>query len=250
MNLLNMLRYDSKKLVSGLVILLLVLLSSAGTPKIPPFLIRLLNNSVFKILYMTILLIVFQYKPYSAFLLALLFLLVLQTINNYQTYIDTTKDKLNMHNLSKGLINSAGNSVSSIVDDTRSILSSVSNSIVDFSNSKPNEHFEENFNDGFEPEIFENTVDQYTGLKFSDENSLGVINVENPPFMKDSYPEPLDQNNGLPEAHDKMPEYLENNLLSNFPILNPNIESYEYNNNTSLDKKHNNVNKNHYKKTY
>ncbi len=136
------LQYNPKQALSAVVILLLVLASSVGTPQVPKFLTKLLNNTVFKVIYMALILIVFKYKPAVAFALALLFLLLLQTINNYHNYIETTKDKLTPQKLAQGLANSVSNSVNEVINDTGSIISGLT-SIISESHSyltKENQH--------------------------------------------------------------------------------------------------------------
>ena len=144
------LQYNPKQALSAVVILLLVLASSVGTPQVPKFLTKLLNNTVFKVIYMALILIVFKYKPAVAFALALLFLLLLQTINNYHNYIDTTKDKLTPQKLAQGLANSVSNSVNEVINDTGSIISGLTSIISEshsyltkenFNEMAPAEHF-------------------------------------------------------------------------------------------------------------
>lgn len=219
---LSKLEYNPNHIFSGIIILLLVLVSSVGTPKVPSFLVSLFNNTVFKILYMTILLIVFKYKPMAAFVLALLFLLVLQTINNYHEYIETTTDKLNVHNLTKGLVNSASDAVSEVLSDTESIFTSVKSAVVnvahhgDKSNSNKesfetetenvgsdsfepnNEHFESSLS----PMAYDNEKDYYNGPAFKYSIGLGLDNYESNFELTENAP--LNQLSGVPVHHDPL----------------------------------------------
>jgi hypothetical protein len=182
-------KYNPQQIISAVGILLLVLISSVGTPSVPKFIVNLFNNTVFKILYMTAILFVFHYNPVQSLFLAVIFLLVLQTINNYQNYIDTTTDKLNVKNLTSGLINSAKDSVSEVVSDTGSIITSVFDSVVDVANFG-NDSFTNPEKEEFDPAYYDNLPDQYNGPKF--EHSLGHDFVV-PKFMDSTVPQPMNQ---------------------------------------------------------
>jgi len=176
--------YNPRQIISALIILFLVLCSSFGTPKVPNFLVRLLNNTVFKILYMTLILVVFKYKPQVAFALSILFLLLLQTINNYHDYIENTKDKLSAHNLAKGLVNSASNSVNDVVSDVGSILTGVSQAISESHKYITKEDFTTNeyglfFNDQVGPENHEHA------------NELHIHNEKQQPMTQGEHHGPI-----------------------------------------------------------
>jgi hypothetical protein len=154
---MSKIQYSISSPLSGFFILLLVFLSSVGTPKMPSFLRTLFNNTLFKLGYMTLLLFIFKYKPIVAFALALAFLLLLQTINNYNQFINDSTDTLNIHDLTKGLVNSASDAMTELVSDTESVLTKISDAVVNGSirvkaanksNTAANESFED-FNELF-----------------------------------------------------------------------------------------------------
>lgn len=140
----NNLRYDPKNLMSGMFILFLVLLSSVSMPAVPNFLVTLMSNTTFKLLYMTGILFTFNYSAKYAFLLSLVFILLLQTINNFQ------KTKLN-NTLTAALTNianSATDSASDLLSDAGKIFTTVGDTISDVVSEASNYLSKELFVDG------------------------------------------------------------------------------------------------------
>ena len=168
---MSKIQYSISSPLSGFFILLLVFLSSVGTPKMPSFLRTLFNNTLFKLGYMTLLLFIFKYKPIVAFALALAFLLLLQTINNYNQFINDSTDTLNIHDLTKGLVNSASDAMTELVSDTESVLTKISDAVVNGSirvkaanksNTAANESFED-FNESANESA--NGADNFTSIE-------------------------------------------------------------------------------------
>ncbi len=184
---MNTLLNKYKPLYAGVVLLTTVLLS-VGLPKVPHFLVKLLNNTVFKVLYMGFILMLFNYDPLMAFVLALIFLLLLQTITNYNQYLDTTKDSLNLGNLTTGLVNAAGDSVNEVVNDAGSILTSLADAVSDTHSYLTQENFEENFE--AQNETFNNPPEYYDFSYEKTENfeSLSPGDYDN---LKDLYNGPM-----------------------------------------------------------
>jgi hypothetical protein len=191
-NLGKSLKYNPKNTASAVTVLLLVVLSSTLQPIVPPFLIKLFNNLVFKILYITVLLITFRYNYTAAFVMAIMFLVVMQVITNYQAYIEKNKDNLTLHNMASGLATSVVDSVSSVVTDAGKIVTGVADSI-----SEVSSYLTENFD---EEETFTNESDDYINqpnVVTSSPNSnifphAGTA-VSDDKYISNPYPQPMEQ---------------------------------------------------------
>ena len=206
-------RYNSTSSMSAGVLLLVVLLASAGMPTVPEFMIHLFNNTIFKLCYMTFILVIFNYCPLTALLVALIFLIVLQSINKYAA--KSHVNNVNIESVAKGIVNSVADTASELVNDTGSILNEIGRGIKNIHNHVIiNEDKFENLT----PSGYSVLKDQYSGPEYTVQYPDTIPQHNN--FYDNVIPAPETQNEVSPMQSSKMETFKDTNIES-FDQMSP-----------------------------
>lgn len=72
--------------VSTALIVFALVFASLAAPNLPPFMINLFDNTLFKIFYLFLILVLLQYNVVIALIAALAFVLALQSLQRYRTF--------------------------------------------------------------------------------------------------------------------------------------------------------------------
>lgn len=167
-NYFSDLRIHTGSSVSAFALLIAVLCATVAMPSVPEWLVSLFSNNIFKLFYLTSILFIFNFCPLTALLVALIFLIVMQSINNY-IILKSTSNK----SIANNIVQSVANTASDIVSDTGDILSSIADGIIKTHDYIINEDAYENLHPSSTNNL---TTNMYTGAPF-------------PVEFKDSIPE-------------------------------------------------------------
>lgn len=98
--------------VSATVSIFLILYASLAAPKLPPFIASLFENTLFKVLIFFLILAVRSYNPTVALLVAIGFLISLQTLSKYRIF--AMAGELNLLSAVKNGVKSVSDTISSL----------------------------------------------------------------------------------------------------------------------------------------
>jgi len=98
--------------VSGTLSVFLILYASLAAPTLPPFIASLFENSIFKVLIFFLILAVRSYNPTVALLVAIGFLISMQTLSNHRVF--SMAGDFNLMGALKSGINSVSDTLSNL----------------------------------------------------------------------------------------------------------------------------------------
>lgn len=98
--------------LSGAISVFLVLYASLAAPKLPPFIASMFENTLFKILIFFLILAVRSYNPTVALLVAIGFLISMQTLSKYRIF--AMAGELNLLSAVKSGVKSVSDTISSL----------------------------------------------------------------------------------------------------------------------------------------
>jgi hypothetical protein len=127
-NYVAQMRIKSGSALSAGLLLFAVLIASAAMPDVPGWLTTLFNNTIFKLAYLTLILIMFNYCPLTALLIALIFIIILQSLNKYSVN-RSLEPSHNIKETAKSIIQSIADTSSELVSDSGEIIKTVGKSI-------------------------------------------------------------------------------------------------------------------------
>jgi len=121
-------RIKSGSAISAGLLLFVILIASAALPDVPDWIRRLFSNTIFKIAYLTVILIMFNYCPLTALLIALIFIIITQSMNKY-TINRNLETSHNIQETAKSIIQSVADTSSELVSDSGEIIKTIGQSV-------------------------------------------------------------------------------------------------------------------------
>ena len=127
-NYIAKMRIKSGSALAAGLLLFAILIASAAMPDVPDWLTTLFSNTIFKLLYLTVVLIMFNYCPLTALLIALIFIIIVQSINKYALN-RANEPKHNIKETAKSIIQSVADTSSELVSDSGEIIKTIGRSV-------------------------------------------------------------------------------------------------------------------------